>query len=68
MTKKGKWRPVTIETRVIPATAENLEKFSESELRKYCSCLMLAAIGDKDYLIETLMLSGKATMLVQLGN
>ena len=57
-----------VETQVIKATRESLEKFTRKELRYYAKSINVKVGRSKDDTIANLLLSGKATILAQLGN
>lgn len=65
---KGKWIPMTITTKVVPASKEALEKFTRQELRDYAKSLGVERGQDKEGTIRNLLKSGKATLCASLGN
>lgn len=53
---------------VIPALREHLEKFSRDELRDYAEQLGVERGHKKSDVVENLVMSGKATLCVSLGD
>ena len=61
-------RLVSVQSRVIPATREVLEQFNRDELRDYASALGVLQGKTKREIIERLVATGQATVLVSLGD
>jgi hypothetical protein len=57
-----------IETQVVPAWAPALERFTREELREYAKSINVERGQNKHDTIRNLLESGRATMLVQLGD
>ena len=59
---------MNITTKVVPASAEALKKFSRNDLRNYAESLGVEAGRNKGDTIRNLINSGKATLCASLGN
>lgn len=59
---------VEVSTHVVPATLVALNKFTREELREYAKSLNIERGQNKEDTIRNLLESGRATILVQLGD
>lgn len=59
---------IEIETKVVPASKEALEKFSRKALRDYADALEVPKGRSKEDTIQNLLDSGRATLCAALGN
>ena len=59
---------VVITTKVVPASAEALRKFSREDLRDYAESIGVERGRNKEDTIRNLVKSGKATLCASLGN
>lgn len=64
----GKVTCHVVETQVVPATKEALERFTREDLRNYAESLGVERGRNKIDTINNLLASGKATLLAQLGD
>lgn len=64
----GKVTARVVTTHVVTAHLDALEKFTRQELRDYAKSLGVERGQNKRDTIRNLLLSGKATLLAQLGD